>query len=101
VLTEGAGIPLAARVSGANVHDVRMLLPTLVACPLPGYGGRGKTPRRLLGDRAYDSDGHEAIVRWVGIRPQFARRGGRTGAGWGGSGTWSSGRSPGCTRTGG
>jgi len=83
VLTEGAGIPLAARVSAANVHDVRMLLPTLTACPLAGYGGRGKTPRRLLADRAYDSEGHEAVVRWVGIRPEFAQRGAPHGSGLG------------------
>ena len=65
------------------MHDVRMLLPTLVACPLPGYGGRGRTPKRLLADRAYDSGGHEAIVRWLGIRPQFAQRGEPHGSGLG------------------
>ncbi len=84
MLTDGTGIPLAAKVSAANVHDVRMLLPTLVACPLPGYcDRRAKRPGRLLGDRAYDSAGHEAIVRWLGIRPWFAQRGEPHGSGLG------------------
>jgi transposase len=70
-------------VGAANVHDVRALLPTLVSCPLPGYGRRGRLPRRLLADRAYDSDWHEAVVRWLGIRPQFAQRGEPHGSGLG------------------
>ena len=83
MLTDGAGTPLAARTSAANTHDVRVLLPTLVSCPLSGYGRRGRRPRRLLADRAYDSDWHEAVVRWLGIRPQFAQRGQPHGSGLG------------------
>ena len=82
-MVDAAGVPLAATVSAANAHDVTGLLPTVTACPLPGYGTPGRTPRRLLGDRAYRSAGHEAILRWLGIRPRFARPGQPHGSGLG------------------
>jgi hypothetical protein len=82
-MVDAAGVPLAATVSAANAHDVTGLLPTVVACPLPGYGTPGRTPRRLLGDRADRSAGHEAILRWLGIRPRFARPGQPHGSGLG------------------
>ncbi|MBX9580716.1 MAG: IS5/IS1182 family transposase, partial [Gemmataceae bacterium] len=56
----------------ANVHDVAVMLAVLVACPPAGYGGPGRTPARLLGDRAYDSQAHEAVVRWMGVEPAIA-----------------------------
>ncbi len=74
-------MPLAALVTAANVHDVAVMLAVLVACPLAGYGGPGRLPARLLGDRAYDSRGHEDIVRWMGIEPAIAQQ--RTGHGSG------------------
>lgn len=76
-------MPLACRVTAANVHDVTVMLAVLVACPLPGYGGPGRLPARLLGDRGYDSDGHEAIVRWMGIEPQIAQQRTAPGSGLG------------------
>lgn len=77
------GIPLAAKVSAANVNDVVMLLGVVVACPLSGYGEAGKVPEELYADRAYDSQAHEAIVRWLGIEPKFAQRGAPHGSGLG------------------
>jgi hypothetical protein len=77
------GVPLAARVGPANAHDVTALLATVVACPLPGFGRSGRLPVELLGDRAYDSDGHEAILRWMGIEPVFAQQGEPHGSGLG------------------
>jgi DDE family transposase len=82
-MVEGRGVPLAARVSAANVNDITMLLATVTACPLAGYGKPGRRPRRLLGDRAYDSEGHEGIVRWLEIEPCFAQRGQGHGSGLG------------------
>jgi len=78
-----AGVPLAATVSAANVNDVTMLLATLVACPLGGYGSPGKRPGELYADRAYDSDAHEGLVRWMEIEPKFAQRGTPHGSGLG------------------
>jgi hypothetical protein len=78
-----AGIPLAATVSAANVNDVTMLVATVAACPLPGYGAGGKQPGELYADRAYDSDAHEDLLRWMGIEPRFAQRGEPHGSGLG------------------
>jgi transposase InsO family protein len=72
-MVDGDGVPLASRVSGANVHDVCGLLPTVVACPLGDHGTRERLPERLYGDRAYGSAGHEGILRWLGVEPVFAR----------------------------
>jgi IS5 family transposase len=83
LLVDRSGIPLAARVSAANTADVSMLLATVVACPLDGYGEAGKRPKQLYADRAYDSDGHEALLAWLGIRPRFAQRGQPHGSGLG------------------
>jgi transposase len=77
------GVPLASRVSAANRPDVCLLLAAVAACPLPGYGDPGRTPVELLGDRAYASAAHEAVLRWMGIEPVFARRGQPHGSGLG------------------
>jgi hypothetical protein len=82
-MVDGKGTPLASQVSAANVHDVRGLLPTVVACPLGCYGTRERLPKRLYGDRAYGSAGHERILRWMGIEPVFAHRGTPHGSGLG------------------
>ena len=82
-MVDRTGIPLACRVGAANAHDVTMLLACVVACPLPGYGEPGRLPVQLLGDRAYRSGGHEAILAWLGIEPVFARPGQPHGSGLG------------------
>jgi transposase len=85
VLTDGRGIPLAADVTGANVPDVKEL-PVLVAGvgPVAGKPGRPKRrPRRLYGDRAYDSEPHRRALRRRGIEPQLARRRAARGSGLG------------------
>jgi hypothetical protein len=82
-MVDGKGTPLACQVSAANVHDVRGLLPTVVACPLGSHGTAERLPRRLYGDRAYRSAGHEAILRWMGVEPAFARPGAPHGSGLG------------------
>ena len=82
-MVDGAGVPLACAVTAANRHDVTALLATVAACPLPSCGAGGRLPSRLLGDQAYDSAGHEAIRRWLGIEPVFAQRGREHGSGLG------------------
>lgn len=83
LMVDRTGIPLACRVSAANAHDVTVLLATVVACPLSGYGGAGRIPRELYADRAYDSQAHEDLLRWVGVEPRFAQRGEPHGSGLG------------------
>jgi hypothetical protein len=60
-----------------------MLVATVVACPVPGYGRPGKRPRELYADRAYDSEAHEALLRWLAVEPWFAQRGEPHGSGLG------------------
>jgi hypothetical protein len=80
-MVDAAGVPLAATVTAASAHDVTALLPTVTACPLPGFGTPGRTPRQRLGDRADRSAGHEGALRWLGIRPRLARPGAAHGSG--------------------
>jgi len=85
LITDGKGTPLACLVTAANRHDVTALL-ALVALLRPVGGRRGRPrrlPARLQGDQAYDSRGHAAILRWLGVRPVIARRGREHGSGLG------------------
>ena len=82
-MVDRAGVPLACRVSAANRPDICLLLATAVACPLAGYGEPGRRPEELYADRAYDSDAHEALLRWMGVGPRFAQRGEPHGSGLG------------------
>jgi transposase len=84
-VTDANGIPLAATVTGANAHDVTQLLPLVEAIP-PVRGQRGRPrrrPRRLQGDRAYDSKRHREALRKRGIQPVLARRNTEHGSGLG------------------
>lgn len=83
VLVDGRGIPLAVRITGANVPDVQQLLPLVVNVPAVGgkVGHPKSRPRRLYADRAYDSQPARDILRWLGIEPWLAKR--RTGHGSG------------------
>src|SRR5262249_2915495 len=79
----GNGTPLAARGSPATTPDGPRPPPAVAASPLGGQGPAERLPRRLYGDRAYSSAGHEGILRWMGIEPVFARRGSPHGSGLG------------------
>jgi transposase len=85
LLTDAQGIVLAAEVTAANVHDVRQLLPLVNAVP-PIRGKRGRPrrrPRRVHGDRAYDSRSHRRELRRLGIEPVLAKRNTEHGSGLG------------------
>ena len=85
VLTDARGIPLAMTLTGANRHDVTQLLPVVDAVP-PVRGRRGRPrrrPRRVQGDRAYDSQPHRRELRRRGIQPVLARRRTEHGGGLG------------------
>jgi transposase len=79
------GVPLAATLTGANRHDVTQLLPLVKAIP-PVKGVPGaplRKPKRVQGDRAYDSDGHRMELSGQGIATDLARRGEPHGSGLG------------------
>jgi transposase len=85
VLTDAAGIPLAATLTGANAHDVTQLLPLVQAIgPIGGKPGRPRhRPDRVQGDRAYDSQPHRRELRRLGIASSLARRNTEHGSGLG------------------
>ncbi len=76
LITQGSGIPPAARVTGANRHDVTQLLPLVEAiAPIGGKPGPARwRPEAVLGERAYDSEARRAGLRARGIKPQLAKR---------------------------
>jgi transposase len=85
VLTDAAGIPLAATTTAANVPDVKEMEAVVDAAPpVRGKPGRPRRrPRALYGDRGYDSDPHRRRLRRRGIRARIARRRAPHGSGLG------------------
>jgi putative transposase len=73
VLTEGHGLPIAVVVSGANVHDVKLLAKTLdnlvIFRPLPTEA----SPQNLCLDAGYT--GHEEDVTERNYIPHIRPRG--------------------------
>jgi transposase len=76
VITDAQGVPLAVRLTGANVHDVTQLQPLVEAIPpIPGRRGRPRQrPTSVQGDRAYDSEPHRQWLRTCRIQPVLAQR---------------------------
>jgi transposase len=83
--SDGNGIPLATTLTGANAHDVTQLMPLVDAIPaLAGKAGKPRRrPRRVQGDRAYDSEPHRQKLRNLGMTPVLARRNTEHGSGLG------------------
>jgi transposase len=76
VLTDAKGIPLSTRLTRANRNDITQLLPLVEGIP-PVRGRRGRPkrrPKKVQGDRGYDSEGHREALRRRGITPVLARR---------------------------
>lgn len=76
---------MAVILTGANRHDVTQLLPLIDAIPaIRGKPGCPLSkPKRVLGDRAYDSDPHRAALAERGIASSLARRNTEHGSGLG------------------
>lgn len=60
-ITDASGLPIAAYVASASPHEVTLVHDTLDAT----FGF--DHPKRLIGDRAYDSDALDAELARVGI----------------------------------
>ena len=69
----------------ANAHDVTQLMPLVDAIPsVAGEAGKPRRrPRRVQGDRAYDSEPHRQKLRNLGMTPVLARRNTEHGSGLG------------------
>ncbi len=70
LLVEGHGIPLATRLTGANRHDISALINLVESIPqVRGKRGRPRQkPKRVQGDRAYDSEPHRRALKKKGSR---------------------------------
>lgn len=80
LVVDQQGVPLAVRLSAANVHDSRLLLPVVDAIPpiwrQVGEPGRPRRrPAKLHADTAYDAGVHRRALRRRGILPRIARKG--------------------------
>lgn len=81
LVTDAAGLPLAATLTGDDRNDVTQLMPLLQAVP-PVRGTRGRPrPRRrpdaVLGGHGYDHDKYRRRVWGLGVKRLIARRGHR------------------------
>lgn len=77
ILVDQRGLPLVAQISGAQVHDSRLLIPLMKAIPVvTGLPGRPRNrPGKLHADRAYASRAHRMWLRRRGIAVRIARYG--------------------------
>lgn len=85
VITDAQGIPLATLLTSANTNDVTQLIPLVEAIPpIGGKPGRPcRRPKRVQGDRGYDSAAHRQTLRKRGIIPVIAKRNTPHGSGLG------------------
>lgn len=85
LLTDANGLPIVARLTGANRHDSTQLL-SLVN-DVPAIKGKPGAPRyrfdKLVADRAYDCEADRQALREIGTEPYLARRNTEHGSGLG------------------
>ena len=85
LLSDANGLPLAQHTTGANVPDIKQLEPLVDAIP-PVQGKRGRPrrrPKKVQGDRGYDSQPHRDRLQKRGIEPVLAKRSTPYGSGLG------------------
>jgi transposase len=80
LLVDRQGVPLAVQLSGANVHDSKLLEPLVDAVepirrPIGEPGRPRRRPAKLHGDKAFDYPHLRQALRQRGIMPRIARRG--------------------------
>jgi transposase len=82
---DAGGVPLAAKLTGANRHDVTQLIPLIDAIPPIGgkVGAPLRKPKKVNGDRAYDSGPHRLKLSGRAIATEIARRNTPHGSGLG------------------
>jgi transposase len=80
IVVDRTGLPLAVTISGANVHDSKLLEVAVDAIPalrLPHQqrGRPRKRPKKLHADKGYDYPRCRRALQARGIIPRIARRG--------------------------
>jgi len=68
---DGQGLPLVAITAKANVHDLRLALPTVDALMV---GRRRRRPKRVRADKGYDSYAFRRALRQRHIKPAINHR---------------------------
>ena len=68
---DGNGLPLISITAKADVHDVKLTLPTVDALMI---GKRRRRPKRVRADKGYDSAAFRKGLRQRGIRPAVDHR---------------------------
>lgn len=85
MLTDAGGVPIVAKTTAANRHDVMELLK--LVNDVPAIKGKPGAPRyrfeELYADRAYDSEADREALREVGITPRIPKRRSEHGSGLG------------------
>jgi transposase len=69
VVVDGQGIPLGSTLASASPAEVTLVNPTLetIKVPRKGRGRPKKRPKRLIGDKGYDSDPLRNELKSYGI----------------------------------
>lgn len=77
IVTDAKGFPIALKLTGANVHDSRMLEAVVDAVPpiRSCWGPLRKRPLKLHADKAYDHRRCRQALTRRRIQPRIARRG--------------------------
>jgi transposase len=76
IIVDAQGVPLAQRLTGANVPDVTQLMALVEAVPpIAGKVGHPRRrPQRVQADRGYDAEPHRTRLRRMGIEPLLGKR---------------------------
>lgn len=85
LLVDRNGVRLEIRITGADRHDVREIIPVVVNMPSIGDkpGHPVKKPKAIQADRAYHDAAVDALLIGLGIQPLIARRNTPHGSGLG------------------
>lgn len=85
LMTDAQGIPLATRLTAANVNEVTQLLPLVDAVPPVGGkpGHPRQRPERIYTDRGFDSAPNREGMRQRGIQPFIPKQRAPHGSGLG------------------
>ena len=78
VLIDGHGVPLAAAVAGANVHDQKLVQETLDTIPVPRPEPTPQDPQHLCLDKGYVGEPVEQAARRRGYIAHMPAKGNAT-----------------------
>ena len=75
LLTDGQGVPVGIAVSGANVHDKRLVRATIESIPVPRPQPTRKKPQNMCQDKGYDYPDVRELVAQYGYTAHIPARG--------------------------